>query len=97
MDFTAVLAGTEAIAVGAVADLHEAGLRVPRDVSLVGFDDIPFAADLTPSLTRVRVPYAELGRTAERLALGREESIGDDDHVVLSMQLMIRESVLSLR
>lgn len=91
--FTAVFAGTDAIAVGAPAALREAGLRVPRDVSLVGFDDVPFATDLTPSLTTVRVPYEELGRTAVRLALDREESIGGDDHVMLSTQLVIRDSV----
>lgn len=39
---------------------------------MVGFDDVPFAADLTPALTTVRVPYEELGRTAVRLALDRE-------------------------
>ncbi|MFE9445813.1 LacI family DNA-binding transcriptional regulator [Streptomyces sp. NPDC006602] len=93
LEFTAVHAGTDAIAVGALAALREAGLRAPRDVSLVGFDDVPFATDLTPSLTTVRVPYVELGRTAVRLALDREESIAGDDHVVLSTQLVIRESV----
>jgi LacI family transcriptional regulator len=76
-----------------LAALREAGLRVPRDVSLIGFDDVPYAADLTPSLTTVRVPYEELGRTAVRLALDREETITGDDHVVLSTQLVIRESV----
>ncbi|MFE7275963.1 LacI family DNA-binding transcriptional regulator [Streptomyces sp. NPDC057623] len=93
LDFTAVHAGTDAIAVGALAALREAGLRVPHDVSVVGFDDVPYATDLTPALTTVRVPYEELGRTAVRLALDREESVGTDDHVVLSTQLVIRESV----
>ncbi|MCH5676567.1 LacI family transcriptional regulator [Streptomyces sp. CME 23] len=93
LEFTAVFAATDAVAVGALAALREAGLRVPRDVSLVGFDDVPFAADLTPSLTTIRVPYEELGRTAVRLVLDREESIAPDDHVVLSTQLVIRESV----
>ncbi|WP_416972742.1 LacI family DNA-binding transcriptional regulator [Streptomyces sp. 4F14] len=95
--FTAVLGGTDAIAVGALAALREAGLRVPRDVSVVGFDDVHYAADLSPSLTTVRVPYEELGRTAVRLALDREELMGGDDHVVLSTQLVIRESVRAPR
>ncbi|MEV6484018.1 LacI family DNA-binding transcriptional regulator [Streptomyces sp. NPDC051576] len=93
LEFTAVFAGTDAIAIGVLAALREAGLRVPRDVSLIGFDDVPFAADLTPSLTTVRVPYEELGRTAVRLALDREETITGDNHVVLSTQLVMRESV----
>ncbi|WP_406445341.1 substrate-binding domain-containing protein [Streptomyces sp. NBC_00631] len=93
LDFSAVFAATDAIAVGVLAALREAGLRVPRDVSLVGFDDAPFAADLTPSLTTVRVPYEELGRTAVRLVLDREDGAPDDNQAVLSTQLMIRDSV----
>ncbi|WP_461059864.1 LacI family DNA-binding transcriptional regulator [Streptomyces pseudoechinosporeus] len=96
LDFTAILAGTDMVAVGALAALREAGLDVPGDISLVGFDDVPFAADLTPALTTVRVPYEDLGRTAVRLALEREERLADD-HVVLSTQLVIRQSVGSLR
>ncbi|WP_427924395.1 LacI family DNA-binding transcriptional regulator [Streptomyces sp. cg40] len=91
-DFTAIFAGTDMVAVGALAALREAGLDVPRDVSLVGFDDVPFATDLTPALTTIRVPYEELGRTAVRLALERDPSLADD-HVVLSTQLVIRQSV----
>ncbi|WP_268828110.1 LacI family DNA-binding transcriptional regulator [Streptomyces sp. GQFP] len=93
LDFTAVFAGTDMVAVGALAALREAGLDVPGEVSVVGFDDVPFAADLTPSLTTVRVPYEELGRTAVRLALGRAEQLAGDNHVVLSTQLVIRQSV----
>ncbi|MFJ6124181.1 LacI family DNA-binding transcriptional regulator [Streptomyces griseoviridis] len=92
LEFTAVFAGTDMVAVGALAALREAGLDVPGDVSVVGFDDVPFAADLSPSLTTVRVPYEELGVTAVRLALGRSERLAGDDHVVLSTQLVIRHS-----
>ncbi|NEB02894.1 LacI family transcriptional regulator [Streptomyces sp. SID13726] len=96
VEFTAVFAGSDVVALGALAALREAGLRVPQDVSVVGFDDVPFAADLTPALTTVRVPYEELGRTAVRLALEREVGFGSDNHVVLSTQLVIRESVRPL-
>ncbi|MDX3696634.1 LacI family DNA-binding transcriptional regulator [Streptomyces europaeiscabiei] len=94
--FTAVFAGTDVVATGALAALREAGLDVPGDVSLVGFDDVPFAADLSPALTTVRVPYEDLGRTAVRLALEREVGLGGDDHVVLGTQLVIRQSVRAL-
>ncbi|MGW0709463.1 LacI family DNA-binding transcriptional regulator [Streptomyces sp. NPDC002643] len=97
LDFTAVFAGTDVVATGALAALREAGLDVPGDISLVGFDDVPFAADLSPALTTVRVPYEDLGRTAVRLALEREELPAADDHVVLNTQLMIRQSVRTLR
>ncbi|MEW2399448.1 LacI family DNA-binding transcriptional regulator [Streptomyces sp. NPDC046862] len=91
--FTAVFAGTDMVALGVLAALREAGLDVPGDVSVVGFDDVPFAADLTPALTTVRVPYEDLGRTAVRLALEREDRVAGDDHVVLSTQLVLRQSV----
>ncbi|MEH0528618.1 substrate-binding domain-containing protein [Streptomyces stelliscabiei] len=78
---------------GALAALREAGLDVPGDISLIGFDDVPFAAGLSPALTTVRVPYEDLGRAAVRLALEREERRGGDDHVVLGTQLVIRQSV----
>ncbi|WP_436850350.1 substrate-binding domain-containing protein [Streptomyces massasporeus] len=78
------------------AGLWEAGLWAPRDVSLVGFDDVPFATGLTPPLTTVRVPYGELGRSVVRLALEREERAAGDDHVVLSTRLVIRQSVRRL-
>ncbi|MDX5567806.1 LacI family DNA-binding transcriptional regulator [Streptomyces sp. ID05-04B] len=93
VDFTGIVAGTDMVALGALAALRDAGLRVPEDISLVGFDDVPFAADLSPSLTSVRVPYEDLGRTAVRLALERTERISGDDHIVLSTQLVIRQSV----
>jgi LacI family transcriptional regulator len=96
LDFTAVFASTDMVAVGALAALREAGLDVPGDISLVGFDDVPFAADLTPALTTVRVPFEDLGRTAVRLALQREDRPAADDHVVLSTQLVIRQSVRTL-
>jgi LacI family transcriptional regulator len=96
LEFTAVCAGSDMVALGALAALREAGLDVPGDVSVVGFDDVPFAADLTPALTTVRVPYEELGRTAVRLALDRAEGLAGDDHVVLGTQLVLRQSVRPL-
>lgn len=63
-----IFCANDAMAVGAIGALHEAGLRVPDDIAVVGFDDIPIARFLTPPLTTVRVPIAELGSSAtERL------------------------------
>ncbi|MBE8476066.1 LacI family DNA-binding transcriptional regulator [Streptomyces sp. 3R004] len=95
-EFTAVFAASDMVALGALAALREAGRDVPGDVSVVGFDDVPFATDLTPALTTVRVPYAELGRTAVRLALSSGEAPTGEDHVVLGTQLIIRQSVRRL-
>ena len=62
--FSAIFAFNDASAMGAITALHEAGLHVPRDVSVVGFDDIPAAATMRPSLTTVRQPLREMGRSA---------------------------------
>lgn len=68
---TAVFAANDAMAIGALSAFREAGLRIPEDVALVGFDDIPIARFLTPPLTTVKVPIAELGRRGfELLAHG---------------------------
>jgi LacI family transcriptional regulator len=69
----AVFAANDVIAVGCVAAFREAGLHVPGDISVAGFDDIPLAALVSPALTTVRVQIAELGRSAlEQLLLGIE-------------------------
>ena len=72
-DFTAVLAGTDIVAAGAMQALRAAGLRVPEDVSITGYDDIPLASQLTPQLTTVHVPYEEMGRVALRAVADRRE------------------------
>ncbi|MBR7828861.1 LacI family DNA-binding transcriptional regulator [Actinospica sp. MGRD01-02] len=87
-EFTAVFAATDMVAAGVLAVLREAGLRVPEDVSLVGYDDIPLALDLWPPLTTVHVPTEELGRAAVRLALHPEEP----QHLVLGTHIVIRGS-----
>lgn len=87
-----MVAATDMVAAGALTALHEAGLTVPGDVSLAGYDDMPFARDLHPALTTVHVPYEELGRLAVRTALGhRGESA--DEHLLLGTHVVVRDSV----
>ncbi|MEO3750079.1 LacI family DNA-binding transcriptional regulator [Streptomyces sp. B6B3] len=71
-DLTAIVAANDTVALGVCAALRERGVRIPEDVSVTGFDDLPFAADAAPALTTVRLPLAEAGRIAARLALGRD-------------------------
>ncbi|WP_327392226.1 LacI family transcriptional regulator [Streptomyces sp. NBC_01186] len=71
-EVTAVLAANDTVALGVCAALRERGLRVPEDVSVAGFDDLPFSADASPALTTVRLPLYEAGARAGRLALGRQ-------------------------
>ncbi|MFI5916240.1 LacI family DNA-binding transcriptional regulator [Dactylosporangium sp. NPDC051541] len=92
-DFTAVFAANDQLAAGARQALLGHGLRVPEDVSLVGYDDLPPAADI--GLTTVHLPHDELGRTAVRLALGRAPDRAED-HVVLGTHVVVRQSVRPL-
>lgn len=75
--FSAIFAQNDRMAVGAVRGLREAGHRVPEDVSIIGFDDIPLASYFDPPLTTLRQPMEELGRQAARLLI---EAIQDPDH-----------------
>ncbi|THV37011.1 LacI family DNA-binding transcriptional regulator [Glycomyces buryatensis] len=90
-DVTAIFAATDMVAAGTLKALREAGVRVPEDMSVVGFDDIPLASDLTPALTTVHVPHEQLGKEAVRLGLGRSET--GDDQVVLGTHIVVRDSV----
>ncbi|MFI6038931.1 LacI family DNA-binding transcriptional regulator [Streptomyces sp. NPDC051315] len=101
-DFTAVLAGTDVVAAGSLRALRAAGLRVPDDVSLVGYDDIPLASQLTPQLTTVHVPYEEMGRVALRAVAdrwegarpgGRRKGGGEREDLVLGTHVVVRDSV----
>ena len=89
--FTAVFATNDQTAMGARLALYRLGLRVPEDVSLVGFDDLPGTALLTPPLTTVRQPGSEMGRQAAHavVALIRGER---PRTVKLEQTLVVRES-----
>ncbi|GAB3967676.1 LacI family DNA-binding transcriptional regulator [Actinoallomurus acanthiterrae] len=91
-EFSAVFAMTDMIAAGVLFALREAGVRVPDDVSVVGYDDIPLAEDLFPALTTVHVPHEELGRAAVRMALNRSEH-GGGQHLKMGTHIVIRDSV----
>lgn len=67
----AVFAANDVIAVGALAAIHTAGLHIPADVAVIGFDDIPLARQLNPPLTTVRQFQTQLGRRAAELLLER--------------------------
>jgi LacI family transcriptional regulator len=62
------------MAIGTLALLTEGGIAVPERMSVTGFDDIPISRDVTPALTTVHVPMAELGARALALTLGEEHS-----------------------
>ena len=90
---TAVFAANDSMAIGALSAFREAGLRVPQDLALVGFDDIPIARYLTPPLTTVRVEIAELGRRAVvHILAALENGDGVKKRDVIKTTLVVRES-----
>lgn len=91
---TAIFAANDSMAFGALRALREAGIRVPDDVSLAGFDDVPIARYLTPPLTTVRVDIAELGRRAvdQLISTLEQGANGSRTHDVIPTTLVVRES-----
>lgn len=94
---TAVFAASDETALGVIEAARSRGLRVPEDLSVVGFDDTPLARLSAPPLTTIRQPLREMGavamRTALRLAAGEEL---DSHHVELATQLVERRSTAPL-
>jgi DNA-binding LacI/PurR family transcriptional regulator len=92
LPFTAVLCFNDVSAMGSIRALHEAGLRVPQDVSVLGFDDIQSAEFQVPSLTTIRQPLQEMGSTAARMLLKKLHSEATPDLIQVDPGLIVRES-----
>lgn len=90
----AIFAANDAMAVGALSALRDAGVRVPEDIALAGFDDVPMARYLTPPLSSVHVAIDELGRRATELALQTVQGTGParPRREVLRTTLVVRSS-----
>jgi len=88
---TCVFAVNDVMAVGAMSALRRAGVRVPDDVSIAGFDDIDTLRDVAPRLSSVRLPLVEMGRLAVRLAL--DDAPGPPQQVAVRGEVLLRESV----
>jgi DNA-binding LacI/PurR family transcriptional regulator len=89
---TAVFVASDVVAFGALRALRDAGLRVPEDVSVVGFDDIPLAEHFDPPLTTVRLPAHGLGAAAGRALIERIAGRPVDLRRLLPTELIVRES-----
>lgn len=87
-EVTGIFAGNDLMAFGVIAELQALGLRVPDDVSVIGFDDVDFAARITPSLSTIRQPAIELGKRSAQLLL---------DHVIHDRPLDARQLSLPVR
>jgi len=89
---SAVLAGSDVLAFGAMHALREAGIEVGREISLIGFDDVPMAAHSHPPLTTLHAPRRRVGRQLAGLLIDTIESKAAPRQEVLPMRLMIRKT-----
>jgi LacI family transcriptional regulator len=90
---TAIFAGNDAQAAGVYQVLYERNIRVPDDMSVIGFDDVTYSAQMSPPLTTIHQPLVEMGKTAVnmllRLIAGEQL---ESNHVELSTSLVVRKS-----
>jgi DNA-binding LacI/PurR family transcriptional regulator len=95
--FTAIVSFNDVAAMGAMRALQDAGLRVPTDVSVIGFDDIRAAAFISPSLTTVRQPLREMGWMASEYLLSRLQGVEKfREQIVIYPSLTVRESTAAV-
>ncbi|MCU1655962.1 MAG: LacI family transcriptional regulator [Pseudonocardiales bacterium] len=91
-EIDAVFAASDLTAIGAMNTLAEYGRSIPKDVAVIGFDDIPDAVLARPALTTIRQPIGELGRTMARMLLARMAGVPVGRTTVLPVQVVQRES-----
>jgi DNA-binding LacI/PurR family transcriptional regulator len=91
-EFTALVAYNDFSAIGAIRSLREAGLRVPEDVSVVGFDDVNSAAYQNPSLTTIRQPWEKMAQIAAQTLLERLKGKRVPKEILVEPELVVRES-----
>jgi len=91
-DVTAVFAGNDQMALGLVHGLAQRGLRVPHDISVVGFDDLPDARHFLPPLTTVRQDFAALGELALRAIIAAIDHEDAPQHDMIEPRLIVRSS-----
>ena len=90
---TAIFALNDRMAMGAIRAIHAAGLRVPEDVAVMGYDDIPTAADFSPALTTVRQPSNKIGQIAAQLLFNLiDKKTIDQKEIILPTELVVRQS-----
>ena len=93
LQFTALFAQNDRMAVGAIKAVREHGLHVPGDLAVVGFDDMPLASYFDPPLTTIQQDLVEHGRQGARILIERIEDLSHlPEHVVMPARLIVRES-----
>lgn len=91
LDFTAIFAYNDMMAFGAMQVIKEKGLRIPEDIGLVGYDDIPFSSLISPSLTTIKLKKQELGAESVKLLLSRINGSREKmKKIMLNVELIVR-------
>lgn len=93
---TAFLCFSDLMAIGVMKAVKEAGLRIPHDISVTGFDDLVFSSYTQPPLTTIRQDFVEIGRTAALLLQEIQEGTSERRHIWVEHELMERDSVKTL-
>ena len=97
---TAILAASDTLAIGLIHAASVRGVAVPDQLSIVGFDDIPFAAATVPGLTSVKMPIAKIVAAAVEIAVGevdwRSSDVEDPPRVVFQPKLIVRDSTKAI-
>jgi LacI family transcriptional regulator len=91
-DITAIFAQNDMMAIGAMKALNEKGLRVPDDIAIIGFDNIPLSSYVTPVLSTVTVPVYELGRTSMKILADLLANVEVSRITTLPTKLTLRQS-----
>ncbi|MCW1306132.1 MAG: substrate-binding domain-containing protein, partial [Candidatus Parvarchaeota archaeon] len=89
MQFDGIFAYNDLMAFGVIKALKENNMKIPQQVKVIGYDDIPFSALITPSLTTMRIQKQEMGKESLKFLLIQEEK----KEVVLKSEIVIRESI----
>jgi DNA-binding LacI/PurR family transcriptional regulator len=98
LPFTAVFAHNDRLAKGAISALNEAGLKVPQDISIIGYDDIPEAEFDDPPLTTIRQPMQEVGKAAASLLIKLvEDPNASPQQILFDTELISRSSCRSIK
>lgn len=89
---SAVICGNDVLALGAMAECLRSGARVPEEISITGFDDLEISSQLTPALTTMRVPAAQMGKRAADFLVARINGETTVAHTEIDAELMVRET-----
>jgi len=97
-EFSAVFIASDNVAMGAYSAIHEAGLSIPEDISVIGFDDIPQSAYTSPALTTIHIPAYEIAQNSYHLLMRlMKRDFPEKKEVNLQAELVIRQSTRSLK